>query len=65
MEIKSKDDLVNFLTDLDGRIANLTETVDKLSPVEEEKEDETDTEEVTEEVTEEEVNEVDKLLQED
>lgn len=64
MEIKSKEDLVNFLSDLDGRIANLTETVDKLSPVEEESEEVTD-EEVTEEVTDEEVNEVDKLLQED
>ena len=67
MEIKSKDDLVNFLTDLDGRIENLTETVDKLSPVEEEEEteDQPDTLNGTTEPTEDEVNEVDKLLQED
>ncbi len=65
MEFKTKEDLVNFLTDLQGQIVNLQETVDKLSPVEgsEEAPEGEVTETTEEELSEEEVSEIDKLLQ--
>ena len=65
MEINTKEELVTLLTDLQGQLANMQETVDKLAPVEEVAEEgaeETGTE--TEELSEEEVSDIDKLLQE-
>ena len=60
MELNTKDELLSFLTDLQGQITNLQQIVDQLVPVEEVKEDE-----VKEEViTEEELSELDALLQE-
>ena len=61
MEFNTKEDLVLFLTDLQGQLANMQETVDKLSPVEESAEDIT---EETEELSDEEISEIDRLLQE-
>lgn len=64
LSFKTADDLSNFLLDLQGQISNLTETVDKLSPVEESSEKGSDpAEEKTEELSDEEVNEIDQLLQ--
>ena len=65
MEINTKEELLTLLADLQGQMANMQETVDKLAPVEEEaeKEEETATEEET--LSDEEVSEIDKLLQED
>ena len=66
LSFETADDLTNFLIDLQGQIANLTETVDKIKPVEEPAEEPTEEpkeETVEEEVTEEEISEIDKLLQ--
>lgn len=66
LSFETAEDLTNFLIDLQGQIANLTETVDKIKPVEESAEettDETKEETVEEEVSEEEISEIDKLLQ--
>ena len=64
ISFKTADELSNFLLDLQGQISNLTETVDKLSPVEESSEEATESaEETKEEMTDEEVSEVDRLLQ--
>ena len=66
LSFETADDLTNFLIDLQGQIANLTETVDKIKPVEEPAEEATEEpkeEPVEEEVTEEEISEIDKLLQ--
>ena len=67
LSFETAEDLTNFLIDLQGQIANLTETVDKIKPVEESEEEkpeeETKEEPVEEEPTEEEVSEIDKLLQ--
>lgn len=71
MEINSKEELVTLLGDLQGQMANMQETIDKLSPVEE-KADEADESDDAgkeegseeEEISEDEVNEIDKLLQE-
>ena len=67
LSFETADDLTSFLLDLQGQIANLTETVDKIKPVEERAEEEpteeTKEEPVEEEPTEEEVSEIDKLLQ--
>ena len=68
LSFETADDLTSFLIDLQGQIANLTETVDKIKPVEEpaeeeKPEEETKEEPVEEEPTEEEVSEIDKLLQ--
>lgn len=68
MEINSKEELVTLLADLQGQMANMQETIDKLSPVEEnaDEADDADKEEGSEEeeISEDEVNEIDKLLQE-
>ena len=63
MEINTKEELINLIGDLQGQIANMQETIDKLSPVEEEakKDDEQGSEE--EQLSDEEVSEIDKLLQ--
>ena len=67
LSFETADELTNFLIDLQGQIANLTETVDKIKPVEESEEEkpeeETKEEPVEEEATEEEISEIDKLLQ--
>lgn len=64
ISFKTADELSNFLLDLQGQISNLTETVDKLSPVEESSEEGSDpAEETKEELTDEEVSEIDRLLQ--
>ena len=67
LSFETADDLTSFLLDLQGQIANLTETVDKIKPVEESEEEkpeeETKEEPVEEEPTEEEISEIDKLLQ--
>lgn len=68
LSFETVDDLTDFLIDLQGQIANLTETVDKIKPVEEpaeeeKPEEETKEEPVEEEPTEEEISEIDKLLQ--
>ena len=62
MDINTKEDLVTFLTDLQGQMVNMQETIDKLSPVEEVAEE---TGQETEELSDEEISEIDKLLQED
>ena len=63
ISFKTADELSNFLLDLQGQISNLTETVDKLSPVTE-TDEETDTpDEQAEEMTDEEISEIDQLLQ--
>src|SRR5699024_7864879 len=67
LSFETADDLTDFLIDLQGQIANLTETVDKIKPVEDDPAEET-TEEpkeesVEEEVREEEISEIDKILQ--
>ena len=68
LSFETADDLTDFLIDLQGQIANLTETVDKIKPVEEPAEEEKPEEETKEEpdeeeVNEEEISEIDKLLQ--
>ena len=64
LSFKTVDELTNFLLDMQGQIANMQETIDKLSPVEESSEEGTDpAEETTEELTDEEVSEIDRLLQ--
>lgn len=63
LSFKTADELTNFLLDLQGQIVNLTETVDKLSPVTE-TDEETDTpDEQTEQLSDEEISEIDQLLQ--
>ena len=61
MEIKTKEELIATLTELETRMATLQEIVDNLQPA---KEEETP-EETPEELSDEEVSEIDKLLQED
>ena len=64
ISFKTADELSNFLLDLQGQISNLTEIVDKLSPVEESTEEGSDpAEETKEEISDEEVSEIDRLLQ--
>lgn len=62
MEFNTKEELVNFLTELQGTIANLQEQMDKMSPVKVDEETPA-TETTPDEVTDEEVNEIDALLQ--
>lgn len=59
----NKEELITFLTDLQGQVANLQEMVDKLAPVEEAAEESTDplAEEETPDAGE--VDELDSLLQ--
>lgn len=65
MDITTKEELFKVITDLQGQIANMQETIDKLSPVEEVAEEVAEeTEQETEELSDEEVSEIDKLLQE-
>lgn len=61
LSFKTADELTAYLMDLQGQIANLQETIDKLSPVEEKAESED--EEKKEELSDDEINEIDQLLQ--
>ena len=63
MEINTREELIAVIADLQGQMATMEETINKLSPVEEEVVEEV-AEETTEELSEEEVNEIDQLLQE-
>ncbi len=64
ISFKTADELTNFLLDMQGQIANIQETIDKLSPVEESSEEGSDqAEETKEELSDEEVSEIDRLLQ--
>lgn len=63
---KNAEELTSFLMDLQGQIANMQQTVDKLSPVEEGSEGETtegDQGGKDEELSDDEINEIDRLLQ--
>lgn len=59
MEFKTAAELGSFLSELQGQMQTLQETVDKIAPVAEEVEDVTPDDTVTDE----EVNEIDALLQ--
>lgn len=62
LSFKTADELSTFLMDLQGQIGNMQQTIDKLSPVEENsKEEKEETKE--EELSDEEVSEIDRLLQ--
>lgn len=63
MEINTKEELVSLLADLQGQMANMQETIDKLSPVEEEGQKEENPAEKEEKLSDEEISEIDKLLQ--
>lgn len=64
LSFKTADELTSFLMDLQGQIANLTETVDKLAPVEPEAEEPASDDQPEEEtLSDEDVSEIDKLLQ--
>lgn len=63
MEINTKEELFSLLADLQGQMANMQETIDKLSPVEEEGQKEEDPAEKEEKLSDEEISEIDKLLQ--
>ena len=64
LSFKTADELTNFLLDMQGQLANMQETIDKLSPVEESSEEGSDSsEETKEDLTDEEVSEIDRLLQ--
>ena len=64
LSFKTADELTTFLLDLQGQIANLTETVDKLSPVSEtDPEPDPDPDPEPEQLSDEEISEIDQLLQ--
>ena len=63
LEINTREELIAVIADLQGQMATMEETINKLSPVEEEVVEEV-AEEPTEEMSDEEVNEIDQLLQE-
>ena len=65
LSFKTADELSTFLMDLQGQIGNMQQTIDKLSPVEENAEttEEEGKEETTEEPSKEEISEIDQLLQ--
>ena len=63
MESNTKEELFSLLADLQGQMANMQETIDKLSPVEEEGQKEEDPAEKEEKLSDEEISEIDKLLQ--
>lgn len=60
MEFKTAAELGTFLSELQGQMQTLQETVDKIAPVAEEEEEEVTPDDT---VTDEEVNEIDALLQ--
>lgn len=64
LSFKTAEELTTFLMDMQGQLANMQQTIDKLSPVEEEVKEDVKEEVTTEEPTAEEISEIDKLLQE-
>lgn len=62
LSFKNADELTTFLVDLQGQIGNMQETIDKLSPIEEEGKEEKEVKE-GEELTDDEISDIDKLLQ--
>lgn len=62
LSFKTAEDLTKFLTDLQGQIVNMQETIDKLSPVKEEVEEVAEGQ-AEEELSDEEISEIDMLLQ--
>lgn len=65
MDITTKEELFQVITDLQGQMLNMQETIDKLSPVEEASEEVVaEAEQETEAISDEEVSEIDQLLQE-
>ena len=64
MDINTKEDLLKVITDLQGQMSNMQETIDKLSPVEEEATEEVAEEKEEDDLSDEEISEIDKLLQE-
>ena len=63
LEINTREELIAVIADLQGQMATMEETINKLSPVEEEVVEEV-AEETTEEMSDEEINEIDQMLQE-
>lgn len=63
LEINTREELIAVIADLQGQMATMEETINKLSPVEEEVVEEV-AEETTEELSDDEINEIDQLLQE-
>lgn len=63
LSFKTKDDLSNFLLDLQGQINDMEQTINKLSPVDEKEETENKEEKEEKEISDEEVSEIDQLLQ--
>lgn len=66
LSFKTADELATFLMDMQGQMSTMQETIDKLSPIEEESKDEgekEDQEETNEELSDEELSEIDRLLQ--
>ena len=63
LEINTREELIAVIADLQGQMATMEETINKLSPVEEEVVEEV-AEEPTEEMSDEEINEIDQMLQE-
>ena len=63
MEINTREELIAVIADLQGQMATMEETINKLSPVEEEVVEEV-AEETTEELSDDEINEIDQMLQE-
>lgn len=61
LSFKTADELTTYLMDLQGQITNMQETIDKLSPKEEQQEEQQ--EEKQEELSDEEISEIDQLLQ--
>ena len=61
LSFKTADELTTYLMDLQGQITNMQETIDKLSPKEEQQQEQQ--EEQQEELSDEEISEIDKLLQ--
>ena len=65
MEITTKEELFKVITDLQGQVVTMQETIDKLSPIEDEPDPDPDPEPDSEEnLSDEEVSEIDQLLQE-
>jgi len=63
MEIANKEELVTILTDLQGQVANMQETVDKLAPAKEEEGKEEGKEEEEKDLSEDEISDIDKMLE--
>ena len=60
LEINTREELIAVIADLQGQMATMEETINKLSPVDEDPKDE----DPKEKLSDDEVNEIDQLLQE-